>query len=124
MVFSALNLVFVACVAFSLNFWHFCSYLCNMSFPPFSDRFFMVCYSFSPCMRHVILVLYFTYSFQLYFMVCVFSVSIVFRISCSLSLCNPLLLLIIFSFPLLVTVKMIFVSISLFVRLYSRNRTC
>ena len=106
MVLSAPNLVFVGCVAFSLVFLHlfllYKFYWLSMSFPPFSELFLIVCCFFSPCEQHIILVFYFTYTFHLYFAVHVFSESILFRISCSLLLFNPDLLLITFSYLQLV----------------------
>ena len=52
----------------------------------------------------VMLVLYLTYTFHLYFAFCVFSVSMLFRISCSLLVFHPYELLVIFSFLQLVMV--------------------
>ena len=82
-----------------------------MSFPPFADLFLIVCCFFSPCGQHIILVFYFTCTFHLYFAVHVFSESMLFRISCSLLLFNPDLLLITFSYLQLVALYKIFISI-------------
>ena len=114
MVLSAPNLVFVGCVAFSLVF--FCIFSPYISFieyviPPLFRPFLIVCYFFSPCGQHIILVFYFTYTFHLYFAVHVFSESMLFRISCSLLLFNPDLLLITFSYLQLVALQKIFISI-------------
>ena len=48
MLFSAPNIVFVACVAFNQVFWYLLL-LVQYVVPPFSDRFFIVCCFFSPC---------------------------------------------------------------------------
>ena len=103
----------------------FCSYINFIQFvmPPFLGPFFRGLLLLQSCVRHVILVLYLTYTFDLYFAFCVFSVSMLFRISCSLLLFNPYQLLVIFSFLQLVMVQKIFLSIFCFVHLCSRNRT-
>ena len=103
-----------------------CSYINFIQFvmPPFLGPFFHGLLLLQSCVRHVILVLYLTYTFHLYFAFCVFSVSMLFRISCSLLLFNPYQLLVIFSFLQLVMVQKIFLSIFCFVHLCSRNRTC
>ena len=91
MVFSAPYLVFVGCVAFSLLFSHLLllyKFYSGCCAPLFRTVFFMVCCFFSPCVRHIILILYLTYTFHLYFGVHVFSVSMLFRISCSFLLFN------------------------------------
>ena len=84
-----------------------------MSFPPPLFRpFLIVCNFFRSCGQHIILVFYFTYTFHLYFAVHVFFFeSVLFRISCSLLLFNPDLLLITFSYLQLVALQKIFISI-------------
>ena len=57
MVFPAPNLVFVTFVAFNLGFWHLLL-LVPYVVLPFTDRFFMVCCVFSPCVWRLILLLY------------------------------------------------------------------
>ena len=96
MIFSAPNLVFVGCVAFSLLFSHLLllyKFYSGCCAPLFRTVFFMVCCFFSPFVRHIILVLYLAYTFHLYFGVCVFSLSMLFPISCSFLLFNPYQLL-------------------------------
>ena len=78
MVFSSPNLVFVACASFSLVFWRLLLLYRFYSVPPFFGPFFMVCGFFNPCVRHVNLVLHFTFTFHLYFAVRVFSVGMLF----------------------------------------------
>ena len=114
-------------VSFSVQFfWHllllYKFYLFVM--PPFLGPFFHGLLLLQSFVGHVILVLYLTYAFDLYFAFCVFSVSMLFRISCSLLLFNLYQLLVIFSFLQLVMVQKIFLSIFCFVHLCSRNRTC
>ena len=102
MVFSARNLVFVACVTFSVVFFIIlCSYINFIQFvmPPFLGPFF----SWFVASLVVCGARYFGLVFNLYFsfilcVLCCFCKHMLFPISCSLLLFNPYQLLVIFSF--------------------------
>ena len=101
MVFSTPNLVLVACVAFSLVFGIFCSYLFSMSFPLFRTVFSWCVALLSSCAaRHFGLVFHIFYTLRSVFFLYAwpFAYPVVCRVFCSR------LLLLTFSFPQLVPV--------------------